>query len=336
VSKPGEYGYRPFMTVRQAIAMSGGYDVLRMRMVQPLNELADLRSSYVSLWIELAKDQAHIWRIKSELGDPDNVDQNVLMNVPLPRSVILQIINVESEQLALNQADHDKQKAFLRHLIKRGEEQIAILLDQQQKEDQGVQADTADLQKALESYGKGSLPSPRVMDARRALLLSSTRVLQTTSQLMQLRRQQDDLLRQLQRLDDQRKIELLRQLQETAARTNSLRARLQGVSEKLQYATARTQGIRGNEVKADIAIFRKVEKRRERISADEDFELQPGDVVEVAVQMGQAEGWTARELNSHWPAPTDATSPATTTSADRAAAATRGPSFGADLENGRQ
>ena len=199
VSKPGEYGYRPFMTARHAIAMSGGYDVLRTRMDHALSELADLRSTYISLWVELAKDQIQVWRIKSELGDEDNVDQNVLMDVPLPRSKILQIIKIKSEHLAVSQADHEKQKTFLRHSIKQGEEQIAVLLAQQQKEDQGVQADTADLQKALKSYGKGALPSPRVMDARRAVLLSSTRLLQTISQLLQLRRQQDDLLRQIQR-----------------------------------------------------------------------------------------------------------------------------------------
>src|SRR5262245_26194010 len=154
VSKPGEYGFRPFMTVRQAIAMSGGYDVLRMRMVNPLSELADLRSTHVALWAELAKDQAQIWRIKSELGDNDNVNQSVLLDVPLPRSRVLEIVKIEAEQLALNQADHETQKAFLRRAIKQGEEQIAILSDQQQKEDQGVKADAAELQKMIELYGK--------------------------------------------------------------------------------------------------------------------------------------------------------------------------------------
>ena len=68
---------------------------------------------------------------------------------------------------------------------------------------------------------------------------------------------------------------------------------------------ARTQLIRGSEAKADITIFR---KGGERISADENFELQPGDVVEVSL----------RALNSPLLAPIDATVLGTTTSADRA------------------
>jgi polysaccharide biosynthesis/export protein len=302
-----------------------------MRMGQPLSELADLRSAYVSLWAELAKDQTQIWRIKSELGDSDNVDQSVLLDVPLPRSKIMEIVKIESEQLTMSQADHEKQKAFLRYAIKQGEEQIAILTDQQQKEDQGVKADAAELQKTIELYGKGSLPSPRVIDARRGVLLSSTRLLQTTAQLLNVRRQQDDLQRQIQRLDDLRKMDLLRQLQEANARASSLRARLQGVAEKLQFTTTRTQLMSGDELKATIVVFRKA---RERITADEDFELQPGDVVEVTLRpqnpsLGRQAGSSASGMISPAPTAIDAgdasfaANPGNQTAADAARIANR-------------
>lgn len=316
VSKPGEYPYRPFMTVRQAIAMSGGYDVPRMRMGHQPTELADLRSTYISLWAEIAKDRTQIWRIKSELGDDDNVDQSALLDVPPPVSKMTQqVIKIESEQLAISQADHERQKAFLKNAIARGEEQIVVLTKQQQKEEQGVEADTAELQKAIDSFGKGSLPSPRVLDNRRAVLLSSTRLLQVTSQLMQLKRQQDDLRRQIQKLDDQRRIDLLRQLQEATARLNSSRAKLQGVLEKIQYTRNSTQLLRENEAKPDVAIFR---KRGERINADENFELAPGDIVEVSLPA----------LNTPM-LPVDAE---TVASGDRTAAANGGQSLGNNLE----
>jgi len=285
VAKPGEYGYRPFMTARQVVAMSGGYDILRAGARHPLIELADLRSTYASLWAELAKEQVQVWRIKSELGDKDNVDQDVLLDVPLSCSAISQIVRVEAEQLALRQADHQRQKAFLQSSIEQGEKQIAVLTQQQEKEEQGAQVDSEELKKVLELYGRGALPSPRVTDARRAVLLSSTRLLQTTSQLMNVRRQQEDLAKQLQGLDDQRKIDLLRQLGEATARIGVLRARLEGVSEKLQHTTGRTLFGSGHEAKPEIAVVRRRAKGRERIAANEDFELQPGDVVEIALRI---------------------------------------------------
>jgi polysaccharide biosynthesis/export protein len=310
VSKPGEYPYRPFMTARQAVAMSGGYDLMRARMVNPFFESADLRSEYASLWIELAKLQTRVWRIKTELGDKDNVDPDALLDVPLSRATISQTVKVETEQLAVSQADHQRQKAYLQRSIRQGDEQIAVLSEQQHQEDQGVRSDNEELQKVLELYGKGALPSPRVTDARRAVLLSSTRKLQTTAQLMQMKRQQDDLIRQMEKLDDQRKIDLLRELQEAAGKVGALRAKLQGVTEKLQYATARIAG--GNDVKAKIAVIRKGETR---IPADEDFELQPGDVVEVALRLDRLEytaGATATAVTAHRAEQLERPSPAET------------------------
>ena len=283
VSKPGEYPYRPFMTVRQAVALSGGYDLLRMRMANPFVESADLRSDYAATWAELAKEQAHIWRLKKELEYKDNVDTNKLMDVPIPRRTVTQIVQVETEHFEINQADYKRQRAFLQRSIEQGDNQIGVLSEQEQKEDQGVKADAEELQKIIELHSKGLVSNPRLTDARRAILLSSTRKLQTDVQLMQMKRQQDELGRQLEKLDDQRKSDLLQQLQDTAAKVSALRARLQGITEKLQYTTARTQLARGAYITPTIAVMRKTPTARERIAVDEDFELQPGDVAEVTL-----------------------------------------------------
>ena len=142
-----------------------------------------------------------------------------------------------------------------------------------------------ELQKASDLYGKGSITSPRVTDPRRAVLLSSTRKLQTTAQLMDVKKQQEELKRKLEKLDDQRRLDLLRELQAANVSLNEIRAKLQSVGEKLQYtAMVRSQLVPGAGDKAEIAIIRKGEKGQERIIADEDTELQPGDTVEVALR----------------------------------------------------
>jgi len=120
-------------------------------------------------------------------------------------------------------------------------------------------------------------------------LLSSTRKLQTTAQLMAQRRQREEFSRQLERLDDQRRAGLLRELQDAGVKVNQLRAKLQGVGEKLQYtALIRSQLVRGSVGRPEIVVVRNGRSGRERFIADEDTELQPGDVVEVALQAGQA------------------------------------------------
>ena len=113
VSRPGEQAYRPLMTVRQAVALSGGYDVIRLRMNNPILEAADLQAEYETLWTEYAREQAHVWRLQQELGQETTVDQKALLDVPVARSTALAIVNVEAEQLKTRKADEQAERMFL-------------------------------------------------------------------------------------------------------------------------------------------------------------------------------------------------------------------------------
>jgi polysaccharide biosynthesis/export protein len=299
VSKPGEYPYRPATTARQVIAVAGGYDIMHIRMNNPYLESADLRSEYGSLWTEFAKEQARVWRIKNELGDGSPISPRVLRDVPLAQSAISEIVNAETEYLKTKQSDYQREKAFLQRGVRQGDAEVNVLSEQQKKEEEGFQSDLEELQKAADLFGKGSLISPRVTDARRAVLLSSTRKLQTSAQLMQVKKQQEELARKLEKLDDQRRLDLLRELQDTSVKLNEIREKLQSVGEKLQYtAMVRSQLARGAGNKAEIAIIRKGEKGQERIIASEDTELQPGDAVEVTLRYLDGPDAPVRRLGS--------------------------------------
>lgn len=290
VSKPGEQTYRPRMTVRQAVALSGGYDIMRFRTNNnTILESSDFRSEYESLWIEFAKEQAHVWRLRTELGETDNLDQRLLREAPIAPSVLLQIAHLEDEKLKSRRNEYDREKVFLQSTVRQTDTQIAVLSEQLQQEEQGVKEDTQELQRITDLLGRGSVTVPRLTDARRALLLSSTRKLQTTAQLMIQRRQRQDSARQLERLDEQRKVALLHELQDAGVKINQIRAKLQGVAEKIQYtAVVRSQLVRGSGGKPEIAVVRSAPTGRERFVAEEDTELQPGDVIEVALRVGDA------------------------------------------------
>jgi polysaccharide export outer membrane protein len=288
VSKPGVQAYRPLMTVRQAVALCGGYEIMRFRMNNPFLESADFRSDYESLWTDFAKERVHIWRIRTELGEGDNLDQKVLQDVPLPASTISQIKRLEAEQLKSRQENYLREKEFFRRVIKQAEEHIGVLSESLKNEEEGIQADKQDLHRVTDLFGKGAVAITRITDARRALLWSSTLKLQTTAQWMSQKKQREEVSRQLERLDDQRRMDLLRELQDAGVRLSQISARLQGVGEKLQYtALVRSQLVRGSGGKPQIAIIRKGENGRERLVAEEDFELEPGDVVEVALRAEQ-------------------------------------------------
>ncbi|MCA6098124.1 polysaccharide biosynthesis/export family protein [Bradyrhizobium australafricanum] len=300
VSKPGEYPYRPASTARQLIAMAGGYDIMHIRMNNPYLESADLRSEYGSLWTELAKEQARMWRIKSELGEGTQINPSAsLADLPIARSAVSEIVNAEAEYLKTKQSDYQQEKAYLQRSVRQGDDEVRVLSEQQKKDEEGLQSDVEDLQKATDLFGKGSLISPRVTDARRAVLLSATRRLQTSAQLLQVKKLQDEYARRLAKLDDQRKLDLFRELQETSLKLNQIREKLQSVGEKLQYTSmVRSQLARGAGSKPDIAIIRKSEKGPERIVVNEDAELQPGDTIEVSLRYQDGPEAAPRKLSS--------------------------------------
>jgi polysaccharide biosynthesis/export protein len=282
VSKPGEYPFRPLMTVRQAVALSGGYDTFRFRMTDPNIDIADLRSQYEALWIEFAKERAHIWRLKAELGgDAKGLD---LSDVPLPPSLLAEIVSLATADLNARRSDNQRQKEFLQRAIKQDADEIETLSQQQQSEEQGAEADAEELKKDLELLSKGTLISPRVTDARRAVLLSSSRKLQTVVELMQLKKQQDEVHTKLDQFDDQRRIQLLGELQDANANLGELRAKLQGAEEKIRVTDLlRSQLAQGNGSGPEIAIIRRSETGSLRLVVSEEAELEPGDVVEVSL-----------------------------------------------------
>ena len=134
-------------------------------------------------------------------------------------------------------------------------------------------------------FGSGSLPSPRVTESRRALLLSSTRRLQTSVELMRLQRQRDDFVRQIERTANQRTITLLRELKESNVRLADLRVRMQALSQKLQpVAGGGALPMGTNDLRAEVTIVRKAGQQWDKFAASEDFDVQPGDVIDVALR----------------------------------------------------
>ncbi len=283
VNRPGEQAFRPRMTVRQALASAGGFSAPARVNTTPF-DASNLRSEYITVWLTLAREHARVWRIKTELGETIDLDRKAIPPAPVPDVTISQIVNLEIEYRTTRDSDHERAKDFLRRSMQQADEQIQALSEQRQNEGEGLQLDAQELQKARASYGNGLLPSPKVHDARRAVLLSATRHLQTTVQLMQMKRWRGELARELEKIDDQRRIRLLAELQDAAVKLTGERAKLQSAEEKLQLAGMRPPRASDGAGKTDIAVFRSSVNGKERLRVDSDTELQPGDVVEVALR----------------------------------------------------
>jgi polysaccharide export outer membrane protein len=288
VAKPGEEPFRPGLTVRKAIALAGGFDILRFKMDNPFLQLSDLTSDYNTSWVDFAKQQAVIARLQAELDAKQQLDAKLVITTPIAASLAKEILDNERNQLSVRNADFAKEQVYLRDAVLKEGDRAKVLNEQQSKEQDGVKADLADLQRYIELYNRGAVALPGLSDARRTVLLSSTRALQTTALLDSVEREQQDLNRKLDRVGDSRRMQLLQEMQVATTALASTRAKLQALSDKLRYTgMVKSQLVRGVDSQPKIVIMRVVDGRQSKINADIDAELQPGDTVEVALQAEQ-------------------------------------------------
>lgn len=283
VMKPGELTYRPNMTVRQAIGAAGGYYEPRYQSMSMARDVIDVQGEYASLWVSLAKERLQIWRLTSELGEPGEPDLDLLHGVPLPPATLSKLKAAEEEYMRIRKADLEHERDFLRKAISQADLHIEALRAQQKKEDEGIAADVEELNRVTSLFNKGNLAMPRMTESRRALLLSTTRQVQTRTELIEVERRRAELSRQLEKLPDQYRLGLLKELQEARTRIGIINAKLQTMSEQLPLVGRQSPpGAAGQA--ARFTVYRQDMRGERSFTGDGDTELQPGDVVEVTLQ----------------------------------------------------
>jgi polysaccharide biosynthesis/export protein len=288
VARPGAQSYRPGMTVRQALALAGGYDVMRFHGHDPFLESADFRAEYYALWADFAKQQARIGRLRAELENKPSIDHRGWIETPISRAAAAQIEDLENKRFETRRTGIEHEKDHLRRALAQEDGRIAVLSEQEAKEREGAQADVVDLQQMRENFKKGIIPTMRMSEERRVTLFSATQALQTNATLAQAQRERENLSRSLERVDEDHRVQVLAELQDAQIDLETTRARLQAVGDKLMYSgMVRSQLVRGSGGKPDVKISRDSDSQRQTLMADEDTELMPGDVVEVAIRLDE-------------------------------------------------
>jgi polysaccharide biosynthesis/export protein len=296
VATPGAQTYRPGMTVRQAIALAGGYDTMRFRGRDPFLDSSDFRGDYYELWTEFAKVRAQAERFQAELDGKSALGQPNLDDLPLPSPVTSKIVDVEAQRLSVDNSDHQKEGQYLENAVQQEDGRIATLQHQRETEQKDADTDAAEFNQIQANFSKGLVPMTRLSDSRRLTLFSATRVLQTTALIAQVQRERNEFARRLQRVQDQRRDDLLGKLQDANVRLATIRARLQAVGDKLLYAgVVRSQLARGAGGEPDIKVYRNSDDASGNLAATEETTLMPGDVVEVRLRLEGLPKFTGSE-----------------------------------------
>lgn len=289
VAKPGEYQYRNQLAIRDAIAMAGGFPAIRSSQDDLALRALDATGELGSLWIEFARERARIWRVKTELGDTieglDVVEKSVPADAPAMRADIAAIAEFAKWQLESRQSSFKRESQAIAEVIRQLDEEISVVGAQVKAEEKAHEADTAELQSLSALKDKGMVTAQRFHDTRRAALFSATRAMQAKARLSEIRRQKSERLLQQGKLASDLRVSLGQELETATARLGTLRAKIHTVNEQLQLMTAgRLAGPdAAHSRQVQFVVHRRSPQGTVRLKEAADFELLPGDALEVVM-----------------------------------------------------
>lgn len=271
VANPGAQAFRPGLTLGQALAMAGGYGPSGAAALAARIKLVSLESERAAAAIEHERESARLARVEAELeGQVGTQDALALDQAPEGISA------AEQKLQSVRTADHKAERETLTRALTQAQARTARLTQQFEAEQKGADADELELQKVEGLSARGLVTNTRVVEARRFVLLSSTRALQTGTQMDYARREVEDLRSRLERLTPQRHIALLGDLQNARVRVGALNASLESISRQIALADpANLSG--GGQI--GLTITRVTEEGSLTRTAQEDEPLHPGDIV---------------------------------------------------------
>ena len=288
VAKPGAHPYQPALTVRHAVAIAGGYELMRFKIDNPLLLAADLRSQYESLWTEYVGREARVTSLRASLVGTEAPDFSKLESAPVARRIISDLVKLEMDYFNVRKADQQKETKYLKSAKKHAEEQVASLVAGQQKEEEALKVQIENLARITTLSKQGLATTSRVTDDQRAITLQRSRQLDIGAKIADSQRIFYEYGRRIERADDDNRVRLLRELQEAVSNLDRVRTQLQAVGEKLLYVAAiKSQIAEGQFGEPHIVIYRKVDGKQSPLAADESTEVQPGDVIDIAFSQKQ-------------------------------------------------
>jgi polysaccharide export outer membrane protein len=281
VSRPGSYPYRPGLMIRQAIALAGGYDTMRTRIENPYLLTADLNSERETLMNGYARQEARIARVQTELGQ--GVQESDMRTVS---PTAIDISALEVERLNTRKSDFEKEKQHLAESIRSLTASVDLLEKQLQTEAERAKIDQEDMIRVEGLAAKGMATAVRLSDTRRLVLLSASRATEVEARAVQVKQLRAEQQRKLQKLFDDRRLELLKELQDAKLELAATASKLSAVTEKMFLVSAiRSQVGRGGTGVPDLVVVRKAASGTVRLVATEETELLPGDVIDVALHV---------------------------------------------------
>jgi exopolysaccharide production protein ExoF len=296
VQQPGEYAYRPALTVLQAIGLSGGlYRQTESGLIRLERDRVSAVGAYESARLETRRLLVRRERLITELaaGTKIQVPNDLRDDPDAPRLIAdeLAVMNARTDALRSQLAANAEIKDLFMKEIASLEQKIAA-------QDRQIAIARRELQTVGNLVERGLAVSTREFALERTLADLESKMLDYTTAMLRARQEVSKADRDATDLQADRKAKIEAEKQEAEAALDQLKARLSTSQSLITEATTVAPRLlmERMETTRQIALWivRRSDDNTAKIAADENTTVEPGDVVQVE----QGAGTDAR---TEWP-----------------------------------
>ncbi|PXW50971.1 polysaccharide biosynthesis/export family protein [Methylobacterium sp. B4] len=290
VEKPGEYEYRPQLSVLQAVSIAGGMQrvptdlLLRFtrEAVQARGDMQELSATRLALIARQARLDAEIR--ETPVTFPAELQSRGT------EAEIARILREERLALDTRRAAVEAQVVNLKYYKDFLTEQIGSLTAKDAKTVDQLEMMRSELSRISGLVAKGLSAMPRQIEASQTIATLESNRLDVQIAVIRARQDISKADRDILDLKDQRRNVALQESADTRIKLNETEAKLEAARHLLRQAEitspATVVATSDAYAKPDYLILRRRGNRAETLPADEDDLLQPGDVVRVQPRLG--------------------------------------------------
>jgi polysaccharide export outer membrane protein/exopolysaccharide production protein ExoF len=283
VKQPGEYPFRPSMTVRQAVAIAGGLfslteqGILARRAV--LTTAGDLRVLELDLNALLARRA----RLKAELSNSSKVEfpRELLQQQNDPK--VAQLIEQEQAIFAARRDSLRSETDALTQLKEMLKSQVAALRAKMEKVDQQLNLLKAEVESQSSLVKRGLAVAPREFSLRQAELQTEGHRLDLDAAILRAREDIGKADHAMIELANKRRDAALTELAQVESKLSETAARIRTgkVIIEQEEAGPDLAEILGEQGSPVYSIIRRSGENEQKHAASEASIVQPGDTIEV-------------------------------------------------------
>lgn len=291
VTNPGQYAFRPGMTVIQALALAGGEN--QIENATSLSGTIRLEADLNGFSSDILRSTARLARLDSEFAGRGEIEFPVELDESDPR--IAGILEQERRIFSARINGYERQQAGLTQLAQLFEAQIETL----NQKAQAIEEQTARAQEQVDAISRlvaaGSATVSRLSDAERILADLRSDRLDNLLATMSARQNLNNTRRDLARLEDDHTAEAAVQLQAEQAALERLLLNQDATTRLLRQSVEFDRSVKlagAMRISLNYAIVRQQDGQPAILDATEASILMPGDLVKVTMQMQPPAGST--------------------------------------------